>query len=37
VIKIYVCSNSKLEGFEGCVAQSIVEEEQVKGDQRWLG
>ena len=26
VIKIYVCSNSKLEGVEGCVAQTIVEE-----------
>ena len=32
VIKIYVCSNSKLEGVEGCVAQTIVEDEGVKGD-----
>ena len=37
VIKIYVCSNSKLEGVEGCVAQTIVEEEGVKGNQGWLG
>jgi len=29
VIKIYVCLNSKLEGVEGCVTQTIVE--GVKG------
>jgi hypothetical protein len=29
MIKIYVCSNSKLEGVEGCVAQTIVK--GVKG------
>ena len=27
VIKIYVCSNSNLEGVEGSIAQTIVEEE----------
>ena len=30
MIKIYVCSNSKLEGVEGCVAQTIIEDEGVK-------
>jgi hypothetical protein len=32
VIKIYVCSNLKLEGVEGCGAQTIIDEEGVKGD-----
>ena len=27
MIKIYVCLNSKLEGVEGCVAQTIIEDE----------
>jgi hypothetical protein len=36
VIKIYVYSNSMLEGVEGCVAQTIIGLEGVKGDQRWL-
>ena len=36
VIKIYVCSNSKLERVEGYVAQTIIEDEAVKGDQRWF-
>ena len=36
MIKIYVCSNSKLEGVEGCVAQTIVEERDT-GSQRWFG
>ena len=34
VIKIYVCSNSNLEGLEGSVAQTIVEEEGAPGSQR---
>ena len=37
VIKIYVCSNSKLEGVEGCVAQTIVEDEGATRSQRWVG
>ena len=36
VIEIYICSNSKLEGVEGCVAQTIVEEGAM-GSQRWFG
>jgi len=31
VIKIYVSSNSNLEGAEGSVAQTIIVEEGVKG------
>ena len=31
VIKIYVCSNSNLEGVEGSVAQTIIEEERALG------
>ena len=36
VIKIYVCSNSKLQGVKGSVAQTIVEEEGATGSQRWF-
>ena len=36
VIKIYVYSNSNLEGVEGSVAQTIVEEEGALGSQRWF-
>ena len=37
VIKIYACLNSKLEGVEGCVAQTIVEDEGATRSQRWVG
>jgi len=36
VIKIYVCSNSNLEGIEGSFAQNIVEEEGAKLEVVWL-
>jgi len=36
VIKIYVCSNSNLEGVEGSLAQTIVEEEGAKSEVVWL-
>ena len=37
VIKIYVYLNSKLEGVEHCVAQTIVEDEGATRSQRWVG
>jgi hypothetical protein len=37
VIKIYVCSNLKLLGVEGRVAQTITVEEGVKGIQKRFG
>ena len=36
VIKIYVCSNSNLEGAEDSVAQTIIEEKGAMGSQRWF-
>ena len=36
VIRIYVCSNSKLEGVEGSFAQNIVEEEGAESEVVWL-
>ena len=36
VIKIYVCSNPNLEGVEGSLAQTIVEEEGAKSEVVWL-
>jgi hypothetical protein len=36
VIKIYACSNSNLDGVEGSVAQTIVEEKGATGSQRWF-
>ena len=36
VIKIYVCSNSKLQEVQSCVTQTIVEE-GATGSQRWFG
>ena len=37
VIKIYACLNSKLEGVEGCVAQTIIEDEGAKRNLKWFG
>ena len=37
MIKIYACLNSKLEGVEGCVAQTIVEDEGATRSHRWVG